>query len=179
MSRIGKKPIPMAENVEIKIEPGNIVTVKGPKGQLTKKIPECLQINVEEGQVTVQRPSDKKEHLSLHGLGRTLLANMIEGVTKGFAKNLELVGVGYRAAKQGNTLVLNVGYSQPVHFVPAEGIEIEVPAPTKITVKGIDKEIVGDTAARIRRIRPPEPYKGKGIKYEQEHIRRKVGKAGK
>ncbi len=179
MSRIGKKPIPKAENVEIQIEAGNIVTVKGPKGQLTKKIPECLEIKVEKDHISVLRPSDKKEHQSLHGLGRTLLANMVEGVTRGFSKNLELVGVGYRAAKQGDNLVLSVGYSQPVHFVPREGIEIEVPAPTKISVKGIDKEVVGDTAARIRSIRPPEPYKGKGIKYEQEYIRRKVGKTGK
>lgn len=179
MSRIGKKPIPKAENVEVRIDSGNIVTVKGPKGQLTKKIPECLEIKVEKDQIVVSRPSDKKEHRSLHGLGRTLLANMVNGVTQGFSKNLELVGVGYRAAKQGNTLVLNVGYSQPVHFVPEEGIEIEVPAPTKISVKGINKEVVGDTAARIRSIRPPEPYKGKGIKYEGEYIRRKVGKTGK
>jgi large subunit ribosomal protein L6 len=179
LSRIGKKPIPKAENVEVQIDSGNIVTVKGPKGQLTKKIPECLEIKVEKDQIVVSRPSDKKEHRSLHGLGRTLLANMVNGVTQGFSKNLELVGVGYRAAKQGNTLVLNVGYSQPVHFVPEEGIEIEVPAPTKISVKGINKEVVGDTAARIRSIRPPEPYKGKGIKYEGEYIRRKVGKTGK
>ena len=179
MSRIGKKPIPKPENVEITIEAGNIVTVKGPKGQLIKKIPSCLEIKIEDGLISVLRPSDKKEHRSMHGLGRTLLANMVEGVTSGFFKNLELVGVGYRAAKQGDKLVLSVGYSQPVHFDPKEGIEIEVPAPTKISVRGIDKEIVGDTAARIRSIRPPEPYKGKGIKYEQEHIRRKVGKAGK
>ncbi|MDO9535434.1 MAG: 50S ribosomal protein L6 [Bacillota bacterium] len=179
MSRIGKKPISKPENVEITIEAGNVVTVKGPKGQLTKKIPNCLEIKIEDGLISVLRPSDKKEHRSMHGLGRTLLANMVEGVTSGFFKNLELVGVGYRAAKQGDKLVLSVGYSQPVHFDPKEGIEIEVPAPTKISVRGIDKEIVGDTAARIRSIRPPEPYKGKGIKYEQEHIRRKVGKAGK
>ncbi len=179
MSRIGKKPIPKADNVEIKIEAGNVVTVKGPKGQLTKNIPECLEIKVEKEYITVLRPSDRKEHRSLHGLGRTLLANMVDGVTNGFSKNLELVGVGYRAAKQGENLVLNVGYSQPVHFVPREGIEIEVTAPTKISVRGIDKEVVGDTAASIRSIRPPEPYKGKGIKYEQEYIRRKAGKTGK
>jgi len=179
LSRIGKKPVFKPENVEISIEAGNNVTVKGPKGQLTRKIPACLEIRVEKDQISVLRPTDKKEHRSLHGLGRTLLANMVEGVTQGFSKNLELVGVGYRAAKQGENLVLSVGYSQPVHFVPREGIEIEVPAPTKISVKGIDKEVVGDTAARIRSVRPPEPYKGKGIKYEQEHIRRKVGKTGK
>ncbi|NMB42195.1 MAG: 50S ribosomal protein L6 [Firmicutes bacterium] len=176
MSRIGRKPIAKAENIEVKIETGNTVTVKGPKGQLTKKIPECLDIQVEKDRLVVLCPSDNREHRSLYGLGRTLLANMIDGVSKGFSKNLELVGVGYRAIKQGNTLVLNVGYSQPVHFEPQEDIEIEVPAPTKITIKGIDKEAVGDTAARIRSIRPPEPYKGKGIKYENEYIRRKAGK---
>jgi large subunit ribosomal protein L6 len=179
LSRIGKKPIPIPKNVEIKINNGNVVTVKGPKGQLIKKIPDCLEIRIENDYVSVLRPSDKKEHRSLHGLARTLLANMVEGVTQGFAKNLELVGVGYRATKQGQDLVLNVGYSQPVHFVSREGIEIQVPAPNKISITGIDKEAVGDTAARIRRIRPPEPYKGKGIRYENEYVRRKVGKAGK
>lgn len=179
MSRIGKKPISIPDGVDITIEEENKVTVKGPKGKLVKKIPSCLEIKRDDGQLLVLRPSDKKEHRSLHGLGRTLLANMVEGVSQGFNKKLELVGVGYRAAKQGENLVLNVGYSQPVNFVPEEGITIEVPAPTKITILGIDKEIVGDTAAKIRRIRPPEPYKGKGIKYEGEHIRRKVGKAGK
>lgn len=179
MSRIGRKPIPKAENVEVKVEAGNLVTVKGPKGQLTKKIPACLEIKLENDWITVLRPSDKKEHRALHGLGRTLLANMVDGVTRGFSKKLELVGVGYRAAKQGETLVISVGYSQPVHFVPREGIEIEVTAPTKISISGIDKEVVGDTAASIRSIRPPEPYKGKGIKYEQEYIRRKAGKTGK
>ncbi len=179
MSRIGKKPIPVPAGVEISVGEGNLVTVKGQKGKLTKQLPPCLEIRVENGQAVVLRPSDKKEHRSLHGLGRTLLANMIEGVSSGFSRSLELIGVGYRAAKQGETLVLNVGYSQPVNFTPREDIEIEVPAPTRITVKGIDKEVVGDTAAMIRRIRPPEPYKGKGIKYEKEFIRRKVGKAGK
>lgn len=179
MSRIGKKPISVPSGVEVKVEPGNLVTVKGPKGQLTRQVPSCLEIKMEDGQVSVLRPSERKEHRSMHGLGRTILANMVEGVTQGFSKNLELVGVGYRAALQGKNLVLNVGYSQPVQLTPEEGIEIEVPAPTKVIVKGIDKERVGDTAARIRRVRPPEPYKGKGIKYEQEYIRRKVGKAGK
>ncbi|MGI5876263.1 MAG: 50S ribosomal protein L6 [Dethiobacteria bacterium] len=179
MSRIGIKPIPIPTGVEIAIKAGNVVTVKGPKGQLTKEIPAALKISVDEGQVSVSRPSDKKEHRSLHGLGRTLIANMIEGVTEGFQKNLELVGVGYRAAKQGTALVLNVGYSQPVNITPEQGIEIEVPTATRITVKGIDKEAVGDIAARIRSVRPPEPYKGKGIRYEGEYVRRKVGKAGK
>lgn len=179
MSRIGKKPIPIPNGVEIKVEPGNVVTVKGPKGQLTKQVPTCLEVKMEDGHVSVLRPSERKEHRSMHGLGRTILANMVEGVTRGYTKNLELVGVGYRAALQGKNLVLNIGYSKPVQLTPDEEIEIEVPAPTKVVVKGIDKERVGDTAARIRRIRPPEPYKGKGIKYEQEYIRRKVGKAGK
>lgn len=179
MSRIGIKPILIPKGVEVAIEAGNVVTVKGPKGQLIRQIPAILKISVEEGQILVSRPSDKKEHRSLHGLGRTLLANMVEGVTEGFQKNLELVGVGYRAAKQGPALVLNVGYSQPVNITPQQGIEIEVPAATKIVVRGIDKEVVGDTAAKIRRVRPPEPYKGKGIRYEGEYVRRKVGKAGK
>ena len=179
MSRIGRQPIPIPEGVEIKIQEANKVTVTGPKGQLVKMIPSCLEIQRDNGQLVITRPSDKKEHRSLHGLGRTLLANMVEGVSQGFSKKLELIGVGYRAAMQGKNLVLNVGYSQPVNIEPREGIEIEVPAPTRITVMGIDKEIVGDTAAMIRKVRPPEPYKGKGIKYEGEHIRRKVGKAGK
>ncbi len=179
MSRIGKRPISLPEGVEVTVEKENKVTVSGPKGKLVKMIPSCLEIKREDGQLLVQRPTDKKEHRSLHGLGRTLLANMIEGVSKGYSKKLELVGVGYRAAKQGDNLVLNVGYSQPVNIAPEEGISIEVPVPTKITIMGIDKQAVGDTAAKIRRVRPPEPYKGKGIKYEGEHIRRKVGKAGK
>ena len=129
LSRIGRKPVPIPKNVEIRIGSGNVITVNGPKGQLTKKIPECLEIKIEGDYAAVLRPSEKKEHRSLHGLGRTLLANMVEGVTSGYTKNLELVGVGYRAAKQGPDLVLNVGYSQPVHFGPQEGIEIEVPAP--------------------------------------------------
>jgi len=179
VSRIGKLPIPLPEGVEVQVDKDNLVTVTGPKGQLAKKVPRALEVSVEEGRVIVNRPTDKKEHRAIHGLGRSLIANMVEGVSSGFHKKLELVGVGYRAVMQGNKLVLSVGYSQPVHFEPREGIEIEVPQTTKITVKGIDKEIVGDTAARIRRVRPPEPYKGKGIKYEDEQISRKVGKAGK
>jgi large subunit ribosomal protein L6 len=179
LSRIGKKPITIPAGVEVVVGEGNLVSVKGQKGQLEKQLPGCLLISISEGQAVVSRPSDKKEHRSLHGLGRTLLANMVEGVSTGFVRNLELVGVGYRAAKQGDNLVLSVGYSNPVNIIPREGIEIDVPAPTKISVRGIDKEVVGDTAAMIRKVRPPEPYKGKGIKYENEFIRRKVGKAGK
>ena len=179
MSRVGKKPIVLPPGVEVEVGEGNLVTVKGPKGQLVKRIPACLEIKLENGSLLVLLSSDKKEHRAMHGLGRSLLANMVEGVTQAFVKNLELQGVGYRATKQGENLVLNVGYSQPVHFVPGTGITIEVPAPNKISITGIDKEVVGDTAARIRRVRPPEPYKGKGIRYEKEFIRRKVGKTGK
>ena len=179
MSRIGNKPISIPEGVEVTIGEENKITVTGPKGKLVKMIPSCLEIKREDGQILVTRPSDRKEHRSLHGLGRTLLANMVDGVSRGYSKKLELVGVGYRAAKQGDNLVLNVGYSQPVNIVPEEGITIDVPAPTRITITGIDKQLVGDIAARIRRVRPPEPYKGKGIKYEGEYIRRKIGKAGK
>lgn len=177
MSRIGRKPIPVPAGVEVKID-GNVVTVKGPKGTLTKEFHKDMTITLEDGQIKVTRPSDEKEHRALHGLTRTLINNMVEGVTKGFEKSLELVGVGYRAAKQGKKLVLNVGYSHPVEMVPEDGIEVEVPAPNKIIVKGVDKEKVGAFAANIRSVREPEPYKGKGIKYENEVIRRKVGKAG-
>ncbi|AQS57978.1 50S ribosomal protein L6 [Desulforamulus ferrireducens] len=177
MSRIGKKPIPVPQGVDIQIE-GNLVRVKGPKGQLEREFHRDMVIKLEEGNLVVNRPSDAKNHRSLHGLTRTLLSNMVEGVTKGFQRNLELVGVGYRAAKQGNKLVLTVGYSHPVEFEPPAGIEIEVPAPTKITLKGADKQAVGQLAANIRAVREPEPYKGKGIKYEGEVIRRKAGKAG-
>lgn len=177
MSRIGRKPITVPAGVEVKID-GNVVTVKGPKGTLTKEFHKDMTITLEDGQIMVTRPSDEKEHRSLHGLTRTLINNMVEGVTKGFEKSLELVGVGYRAAKQGKKLVLTVGYSHPVEMVPEDGIEVEVPAPNKIIVKGIDKEKVGAFAANIRSVREPEPYKGKGIKYENEVIRRKVGKTG-
>ncbi len=178
MSRIGLKPIPVPQDVKITLE-GDKVTVKGPKGQLSQVIPAGMEIVSETEQLQVKRASDEKQHRSLHGLTRSLVANMVEGVTKGFQKDLELVGVGYRAAKQGKNLVLSVGYSHPVTIEPEEGIEIDVPAPTKISVKGIDKQLVGNTAAVIRHVRPPEPYKGKGIKYQGERIRRKVGKTGK
>jgi len=177
LSRIGKKPIAVPAGVEVKID-GNLISVKGPKGQLSKELHKDIIVKFEESQILVERPSDLKLHRSLHGLTRTLVNNMVEGVTKGFEKGLELAGVGYRASKQGNKLVLSVGYSHPVEFEPRPGLDIEVPAPTKIIVKGIDKEQVGAFAANIRSVREPEPYKGKGIKYEGERIRRKVGKTG-
>ncbi len=178
MSRIGKKPIPVPQGVEVKVQ-GNAVAVKGPKGQLEKEFHRDMIIKLEDNNVVVERPTDGKLHRSLHGLTRTLVSNMIEGVTKGFQKNLELVGVGYRAQKQGSKLVLNMGFSHPVEMEAPKGIEFEVPSANKITVKGIDKQAVGEVAANIRAVREPEPYKGKGIKYENEHIRRKAGKAGK
>ncbi len=177
MSRIGKQPIPVPAGIVVNIE-GNLITVKGPKGELSRQFHNEMIIEREEEKLLVKRPSDNKLHRSLHGLSRTLLNNMVEGVTKGFEKNLELVGVGYRAAKQGNKLVLTVGYSHPVEIEPEAGLEIEVPVPTKIIVKGADKERVGALAAKIRSVREPEPYKGKGIKYDKEYIRRKVGKTG-
>lgn len=177
MSRIGKKPISIPSGVDVKIE-GNVVTVKGPKGTLTKEMHPLINIAMEENEIVVTRPNDEPQSRSLHGLTRTLIANMIEGVTNGFSKTLEMVGVGYRAALQGNKLVLTVGKSHPVELVPFEGIEIEVPAQNRIIVKGMDKELVGDFAAEIRKERPPEPYKGKGIKYADEVVRRKAGKTG-
>lgn len=177
MSRIGKKPITIPSGVDVKIE-GNVVTVKGPKGTLTKDMHPRINIAIENQEIIVTRPDDEPLSRSLHGLTRTLVANMVEGVSKGFSKGLEMVGVGYRASKQGNKLALTVGKSHPVELLPYEGLEIEVPAPTKILIKGMDKELVGAFAAVVRSERPPEPYKGKGIKYEGEIIRRKVGKTG-
>lgn len=177
MSRIGKLPVGIPSGVDVKIE-GNVITVQGPKGTLTRELHPEINVAVEGQQILVTRPSDEPLHRSLHGLTRTLVANMVEGVTKGFSKGLEMVGVGYRASKQGNKLVLTVGKSHPVELVPYEGLEIEVPAPNKIQVKGMDKELVGAFAAVVRSQREPEPYKGKGIKYEGEVIRRKVGKTG-
>ncbi|WP_425805390.1 50S ribosomal protein L6 [Desulfitobacterium sp. Sab5] len=177
MSRIGKKPVTIPSGVDVKIE-GNVVTVKGPKGTLTKEMHPQINIAVENQEVVVTRPDDEPLSRSLHGLTRSLIANMVEGVTNGFSKGLEMVGVGYRATKQGNKLALSVGKSHPVELVPYEGIEIEVPAPNKILIKGMDKELVGAFAAVVRSQREPEPYKGKGIKYEGEIIRRKVGKTG-
>ena len=178
MSRTGKKPVPVPDKVEVQIDGSNIA-VKGPKGQLSRELPREMIVEQEQGWLYVKRPSDSPQHRALHGLTRTLIDNMITGVTDGYSRNLELVGVGYKAALQGKKLVLNVGYSHPVEFDPGENIEIEVPAPTKIVVKGIDKQAVGNLAAVIRRTFPPEPYKGKGIRYENEVVRQKVGKAGK
>lgn len=178
MSRIGRAPIGVPAGVDVKIN-GNVVDVKGPKGELSREFHPEMQIELIDGAVVVTRPSDNKEHRSLHGLTRTLISNMVQGVTEGFSRNLEIVGVGYRAAKQGNKLVLSLGYSHPVEVEPAPGIEIEVPTPTRITVKGIDKDLVGQTAANIRDFRRPEPYLGKGVRYEGERVRRKAGKAGK
>lgn len=177
MSRIGKLPITIPAGVDVKIEENNI-SVKGPKGLLTRTLHKDMNLAIEDGKIIVTRPSDEKEHRALHGLTRALVANMVHGVTAGFEKTLELVGVGYRAAKQGNKLVLTVGYSHPVEFEPEKELEIEVPAPNKVIVKGTDKEKVGLLAANIRAVREPEPYKGKGIKYSDEVVRRKVGKAG-
>jgi large subunit ribosomal protein L6 len=178
VSRIGRMPVEVPSGVEVNVD-GQTVTVRGPKGTLTQEFHPDMAIALEGNTITVQRPSDEKNHRALHGLTRSLLANMIEGVTKGYQKNLEITGVGYRAALQGNKLVLSMGFSHPVEFEPEPGIEFEVPAPTRIAVKGIDKQLVGETAAQIRAVRPPEPYLGKGIRYAGEHIRRKAGKAGK
>ena len=178
MSRIGNKPIAIPEGVDVKVN-GSEVTVKGPKGTLNDTFRSEITIAVEGNEVIVTRPSDAKEHRALHGLTRTLIANMIEGVSKGFAKELEVNGVGYRVAKQGKDLVMNLGYSHQVIMPEIDGISIEVPNPNKIIISGPDKQKVGQFAAEVREKRPPEPYKGKGIKYVGEYIRRKEGKAGK
>ncbi|MGG1635969.1 50S ribosomal protein L6 [Paenibacillus sp. FSL A5-0031] len=178
MSRIGRKPIQVPNGVTISLD-NTVITVKGPKGSLSREIHKDMVVNVTETEILVERPSDNKLHRSLHGTTRSIIANMVSGVTEGFSKNLELVGVGYRASKTGDKITLNVGYSHPVEITPDSGIEFDVPANTKITVRGIDKELVGATAAKIRSVREPEPYKGKGIKYEGERIIRKEGKAGK
>ena len=178
MSRIGNKPVSVPSDVDVKIN-GNIVTVKGPKGTLTRTFVKDMMITLENNEVIVKRPSEEKLHKSLHGLTRTLLANMVEGVTNGYTKSLEIEGVGYRAAKQGTNLVMNLGYSHQVIVPEIDGIKIDVPAPNKIIINGIDKEVVGQFAAEVREKRPPEPYKGKGIRYTGEHIIRKEGKAGK
>ncbi len=179
MSRIGKAPIPVPQGVKVQIGEKNTITVTGPKGTLTQSFHEDLKIALEDGKIVVTRPSDSKQHKALHGLTRTLVANMVTGVTQGFTKNLEINGVGYRVAKVGNNLVFQVGYSHPVEFDPPPGIQFAVDGTTKLSVSGIDKYLVGQVAAQIRAIRKPEPYKGKGIKYANEVIRRKAGKAGK
>ena len=177
MSRIGRMPITIPAGVTVKLD-GNVVTVKGPKGELTREVAKDLTIKIEENTLTVERPSDVKEHRSLHGLTRTLINNMVVGVTEGFTKTLEINGVGYRAAKSGNKVTLSLGFSHPVEVEPPQGLALDVPAPNRIVVSGINKEAVGALAAKIRGYREPEPYKGKGIKYEGEVVRRKVGKAG-
>lgn len=180
MSRIGKMPIELPDKVTITVDDDNLVTVKGPKGELSQQIHKDIKVVVEDGQIKLERPSNSKPHRSLHGLSRSLINNMVEGVVNGFKKKLEINGVGYRAQKQGKTLVLNVGYSHPVEIEEEDGIEFEVPAANQVIVSGIDKQRVGAVAAVIRGTRPPEPYKGKGIKFVGEQLRRKSGKtAGK
>jgi large subunit ribosomal protein L6 len=175
MSRIGKLPIVIPEGVDVQVEAG-VVRVKGPRGELTQRVSPALLIEREDSTLLVKRPTDRKEHRELHGLTRTLIYNMIVGVTDGFQKQLELQGVGYRAQLRGNALELALGYSHPVKVEAPEGIEFEVPQPTQVIVRGIDKQAVGEIAARIRKSRPPEPYKGKGIRYAGEHVSRKIGK---
>jgi large subunit ribosomal protein L6 len=175
MSRIGKKPIPVPSGVEVGIHPGR-VSVKGPKGELEERISPDISVALEDGQLVVTRPSDRSDHRALHGLARSLVANMVTGVTEGFERRLEIQGVGYRAAMRGSDLEMQLGYSHPVSVRAPEGITFEVPAPTQIVVRGISKQQVGEIAAQIRKWRPPEPYKGKGIRYEGEQVQRKVGK---
>ena len=175
MSRIGKNPIALPDGVEVGIEPG-LVKVKGPKGELSERVAQAMAVKQDDGQIRVERPTDRGEHRALHGLTRSLIANMVEGVTDGFEKRLEIQGVGYRAQLQGNKLVLALGYSHPIEIEAPAGIEFEVPQPTQIVVRGISKQLVGETAAIIRKQRKPEPYKGKGIRYQGEYVARKVGK---
>jgi large subunit ribosomal protein L6 len=175
MSRIGKQPIPVPSGVEVTIEPA-LVKVKGPKGELSERVDRSMQVKQENGEILVARPTDRGEHRALHGLTRSLIANMVEGVTNGFEKRLEIQGVGYRAQLQGRKLVLALGYSHPIEMEAPDGIEFEVPQPTRVIVRGISKQAVGEVAANIRKQRPPEPYKGKGIRYEGEYVMRKVGK---
>lgn len=179
MSRIGLKPIDIPQGVEVKIGDNNLVEVKGPKGNLSEQIDKGIKIELNEGVITLERPSETKKYKSLHGLSRTLIANMIEGVTNGYEKKLTIEGTGYRAAKAGKKLTLNLGYSHPIEMEDPEGIEVEVPGPNQIIVRGINKQQVGNYAANIRDHRRPEPYKGKGVKYVGEYVRRKVGKTGK
>ena len=175
MSRIGNSPIEIPDGVTVSVS-GDRVTVNGPKGELSQTVNPAMRVEHSNGTLTVARPSDRGEHRALHGLTRTLIANMVEGVTKGFEKRLEIQGVGYRARLKGSELELALGYSHPVSVAPPEGIEFEVPQATEVVVRGIDKQLVGEVAAQVRKQRPPEPYKGKGVRYAGEHVRRKVGK---
>jgi large subunit ribosomal protein L6 len=175
VSRVGKLPIQIPSGVEFTLKKG-IAQIKGPKGQLIIRVSEEMLIEKENDQITVKRPSESIKHRSLHGLTRTLINNMIQGVTEGFQKNLEIVGVGYKAEKKGNGVLFNLGFSHTIYFIPPDGITVNVPTPTKLEVSGIDKVLVGEVAAKIRSYRPPEPYKGKGIRYENESVRRKAGK---
>jgi large subunit ribosomal protein L6 len=175
VSRIGKQPIPVPDGVEVAIEP-ELVRVTGPRGELSERVARDIEVTQEDGQLVVRRPTDRGEHRALHGLTRSLIANMVQGVTEGFEKRLEIQGVGYRAQLRGNAVELSVGYSHTVTVQAPDGIELEVPVPTQIVVRGISKQAVGEVAARIRRVRPPEPYKGKGIRYQGEYVARKVGK---
>jgi large subunit ribosomal protein L6 len=178
MSRIGRQPIEVPGGVDVSID-GTHVSVRGPRGTLERSLHPEMKLVQEDGTIRVERPSDEAMHRSLHGLTRTLVANMVEGVTKGYEKRLEIVGVGYRASLRGQDLEISAGFSHPVIVQRPEGVEFEVPQPTRITVRGNDKQAVGEIAAKIRKIRPPEPYKGKGIRYEGEHVRKKAGKAAK
>jgi large subunit ribosomal protein L6 len=178
MSRIGKHPVTLPKGVSVNIQDGNVITVKGPKGELSRKLPAAMVLAQSDAEITVTRPSDEPSHKSLHGLTRTLIANMVEGVTKGFTKQLELVGVGYKAEVRPYGLQLALGYSHPIEYKAPAGIKLSAPVPTQILVEGANKEIVGQVAAELRSLRPPEPYKGKGVKYVGEQIRRKAGKAG-
>jgi len=179
MSRIGRQPIEIPGGVQVDVADGNVVTVQGPRGSLTSVVHPDMRVVIEDGTLRVERPDDEGFHRSLHGLTRSLIANMVEGVTKGFEKRLQIVGVGYRATMKGRDLEIAAGFSHPVVVAQPDGIEFEVPAPTQIVVRGNDKQQVGETAANIRKIRKPEPYKGKGIRYEGEYVRKKAGKAAK
>jgi large subunit ribosomal protein L6 len=185
MSRIGKRPITVPKGVEVKIGEGNYAVVKGPKGSLEQQLPAAMIIKQDDGLLTVERPSDNREHRSLHGLTRTLLANMVIGVTDGYARTMEILGIGYRASREGKNIVLQVGFSHPIRVIPPEGITFEVMdrrsanEPQQVVIRGIDKQLVGEEAAKLRGLRPPEPYKGYGIKYQGERVRRKAGKTGK
>jgi large subunit ribosomal protein L6 len=178
MSRIGRLPIALPAGVEVKLD-GNLLSVKGAKGTLERTLPPAMKLIVDDRELRVERPTDATPHRALHGLTRTLVANMVEGVSQGYTRYLDLVGVGFRAAKQGNDLVLTLGYSHPIRYTPPDGVSIEVPAPTQIAISGSNKEVVGQVAAKIRSFRKPEPYKGKGVLYRGEVLRRKAGKSGK